>query len=90
MRSVPQRRPCLQWDDADAPQQSASALVEGLEQTWQIISATVMHGDASDTFAGEAAQSVLQHIWGLLDHDLPHAGELSLLLGAMGVPGVEI
>ncbi len=27
---------------------------------------------------------------GLLDHDLPHAGELSLLLGADGMPGVEI
>jgi hypothetical protein len=26
----------------------------------------------------------------LLDHDLPHAGELSLLLGADGLPGVEI
>lgn len=83
-------KPYLQWDDADAPQQSASALVEGLEQTWQIISANVMHGDASETLAGEAEQSLLQHVWGLLDHDLPHAGELSLLLGAMGVPGVEI
>ena len=25
-----------------------------------------------------------------VDHDLPHAGELSLLLGASGLPGVEI
>lgn len=29
-------------------------------------------------------------IWGLLEHDLPHAGELSLLLGAGGLPGVEM
>jgi len=29
----------------------------------------------------------IQTIWGLLDHDLPHAGELSLLLGADGLPG---
>jgi hypothetical protein len=33
---------------------------------------------------------ILQTICGLLDHDLPHAGELSLLLGASGLPGVEI
>jgi hypothetical protein len=33
---------------------------------------------------------VVQTIWGLLDHDLPHAGELSLLLGADGLPGVEM
>ena len=32
----------------------------------------------------------MQTVWGLLDHDLPHAGELSLLLGADGMPGVEI
>lgn len=83
-------QPYLQWDDVDAPQHPADAIVEGLERTWQVISATVKHGDASDEIAGEVAQSVLQHVWGLLDHDLPHAGELSLFLGAMGVPGVEI
>jgi hypothetical protein len=38
----------------------------------------------------EEEAAILQTIWGLLDHDLPHAGELSLLLGADGLPGVEI
>ena len=33
---------------------------------------------------------VVRTIWGLLDHDLPHAGQLSLLLRAIGMPGVNI
>ena len=35
-------------------------------------------------------EEVVRTIWGLLDHDLPHAGQLSLLLRAIGMPGVEI
>jgi hypothetical protein len=38
----------------------------------------------------EEEEAIVQTIWGLLDHDLPHAGELSLLLGAAGLPGVEM
>jgi hypothetical protein len=38
----------------------------------------------------EAEEPIVQTIWGLLDHDLPHAGELSLLLGAAGLSGVDI
>jgi hypothetical protein len=30
---------------------------------------------------------IAQPIWGLLDHDMPHAGQLSMLLRADGVPG---
>jgi hypothetical protein len=48
-----------------------------------------MSGSPTDDIPEEAI-SIVQTIWGLLDHDLPHAGDLSLLLGAAGLPGVEI
>jgi hypothetical protein len=48
-----------------------------------------MGGSAIGSLTEEEAQ-IVPTIWGLLDHDLPHAGELSLLLGAAGLPGVEI
>jgi hypothetical protein len=48
-----------------------------------------MRGSPTDALPEEEAL-IVQTIWGLLDHDLPHAGELSLLLGADGMPGVEI
>jgi hypothetical protein len=82
--------PLLRWDDADAPPHSAIEIVQGLELTWRFITDSVMRGSATDVVPEGDEASTVQIIWGLLDHDLPHAGELSLLLGASGMPGVEI
>ena len=48
-----------------------------------------MRGSPTDAIPEEEV-AIRQTIWGLLDHDLPHARELSLLLGADGLPGVEM
>jgi hypothetical protein len=81
--------PLLRWEDADDPPHTAAEILHGLEQTWQSITNCLMRGSSTDAMPeGEAL--IVQTIWGLLDHDLPHAGELSLLLGAGGMPGVEI
>ncbi len=82
--------PLLAWDDAGEPPHSAADIVHGLELTWQFIVSCVIAGSADDVFPKSEEAPVSQVIWGLLDHDLPHAGELSLLLGATGLPGVEI
>jgi hypothetical protein len=81
--------PLIRWGEADEPPHTAAEIVQGLALTWRFISERLMRGAPGDAASdGEAA--VLQQIWGMLDHDLPHAGELSLLLGADGLPGVEI
>ena len=81
--------PLRRWDDADDPPHTATEIVQGLELTWQFITKCLMRGSPTDAVP-EAEVPIRQTIWGLLDHDLPHAGELSLLLGAAGLPGVEI
>ncbi|MEZ4618032.1 MAG: hypothetical protein R2867_21325 [Caldilineaceae bacterium] len=81
--------PLLQWDDTDDPPHTAAEIVEGLKLTWQVITGCLMRGAPTDTLPAEETL-IVQTIWGLFDHDLPHAGELSLLLGAAGLPGVEI
>lgn len=81
--------PLLQWEHAADPPRTAAEILHGLELTWQVISAALLRGSPTDTVTAEEV-SIVQTIWGLLDHDLPHAGELSLLLGAAGLPGVEI
>ena len=81
--------PLHRWDDADNPPHTAVEIVQGLELTWQFITDCLMSGSPTDDLAEEETL-IVQTIWGLLDHDLPHAGELSLLLGAAGLPGVEI
>ena len=81
--------PLLRWEDADDPPHTAAEIVHGLELTWRFITGCLMRGSPTDAIPNEEIP-LQQTIWGLLDHDLPHAGELSLLLGADGLPGVEI
>lgn len=81
--------PLHRWGNDDDVPQTAVALIHGLDLTWQHITNCLMRGSPTDDLS-EAEAEIVQTIWGLLDHDLPHAGELSLLLGAAGLPGVEI
>jgi hypothetical protein len=81
--------PLLQWDNAGNSPHTATEILEGLGLTWQVITSCLMQGSPTNVLS-EQDQSIIQTIWGLLDHDLPHAGELSLLLGADGISGVEI
>jgi hypothetical protein len=82
--------PLLSWDDAGDPPHTAAEIVQGLELTWRFITERLMRGSPTDAIPASEEVLIVQSIWGLLDHDLPHAGELSLLLGADGMPGVEI
>src|SRR5262245_49555709 len=79
----------LLWDEAHDPPHTAAELLHGLELTWRFITVGLLRGSPTDAIPEEEVP-IRQTIWGLLDHDLPHAGELSLLLGADGLPGVEI
>jgi uncharacterized damage-inducible protein DinB len=81
--------PLLRWEDADDPPHTAAEILQGLELTWRFIAACLMRGSPTDAIPAEEVP-IRQTIWGLLDHDLPHAGELSLLLGASGLPGVAM
>ena len=81
--------PLIRWEDTDDPPHTAAEILQGLELTWNSIARCLMGGFPTDAVPEEQA-AIVQTIWGLLDHDLPHAGELSLLLGANGLPGVEL
>ena len=86
---VAELTPLLHWQDADNSPHTAAEIVQGLELTWQFITTCLMRGSPTGAVPEEEVP-IVQTIWGLLDHDLPHAGELSLLLGASGLPGVEM
>jgi len=81
--------PLHRWDDEEGLPQTAVEIIQGLDLTWRFITDCLMSGSSTDNLTEEEAE-IVQTIWGLLDHDLPHAGELSLLLGGAGLPGVEI
>lgn len=77
------------WADNGHSHRTAAEIVQGLEATWRIIEGRLMRGTPADALT-EAESDVVRTIWGLMDHDLPHAGQLSLLLRATGLPGVDI
>jgi hypothetical protein len=77
------------WEDEGEPPRTAAEIVQGLEVTWRIIEDRLMRGSSADALI-DGESEVVRTIWGLLDHDLPHAGQLSLLLRAIGMPGVDI
>jgi len=81
--------PLLRWDDPADPPRTAAEIVAGLELTWDVIRERLLGGAAGDALPADEAE-IVQTIWGLLDHDLPHAGQLSLLLVASGLPGVDL
>jgi hypothetical protein len=81
--------PFLRWTEPDDPPHTVAEVLHGLDLTWQIITSSLTRRAATDDIPDEEVP-ILQTIWGLLDHDLPHCGEISLLLGANGLPGVEI
>jgi len=86
---VAELMPLLRWEDTEHPPHTAAEILHGLELTWRFITACLLRGSPTDAIPEEEVP-IRQTIWGLLDHDLPHAGELSLLLGASGLPGVEM
>jgi uncharacterized damage-inducible protein DinB len=75
------------WDEPDDPVRTAAEVVKGLEQTWMAIDACLTRwGDDSlgDT-VGDEEVAQIQTIMGLMEHDMHHGGELSLVLGAYGL-----
>ncbi len=92
--------PLATWDEPEAPVRSSTELVAGLESTWQMIQHALSHwtpadleqtfqkpGDSTDTPKLRSRQWI---IWHLLEHDLHHGGELSLILGMHNLSAIDL
>lgn len=81
--------PLEKWDEPGAPARSAAELIDGLEATWQMIQAALARRTPADlnyVFAGihnEKPYNFTRQwvIWHVIEHDLHHGGEVSLMLG---------
>ena len=83
----PSLEPMMNWDEPDDPTRSVAEVVVGLQHTWQILRTYIEPSttDADDpSTVSEPEENGLRTIWGMLDHDLCHAGELALMLGVLG------
>ena len=91
--------PLASWDEDGMPARSASELVTGLESTWRMIQDALTSWTSADLEqvfqdsdrTGNLGQYSRQWIiWHLLEHDLHHGGELSLILGMHGLPALDL
>lgn len=93
----PSLEPMMNWDEPGDPTRSAAEVVVGLQHTWQILCAYIEPSttDAADDpgmvleTVSEQEKDGLRTVWGMLDHDLCHAGELALMLGVLGLETPE-
>ena len=86
------------WDRPEAPARSAAELVNGLEDSWQLIQSSLAHWTLADlehvyegTYEGEEYSLTRRWIiWHVIEHDIHHGGEISLTLGIYGLEGLDL
>jgi len=86
------------WDRRGARARSASELVSGLERTWQGMQAAINSWSVEgwqQTWPGEdesEPETITRQwvIWHLIEHDLHHGGEISLILGAHDISALAL
>jgi uncharacterized damage-inducible protein DinB len=88
----------MEWGQRESPARSAAELARGLEETWTFIEARLQRwtdDDGAQTFPDEWDGEVHEVsrswvIYHVLEHDLHHGGEISLILGMHGLPALDL
>jgi uncharacterized damage-inducible protein DinB len=88
----------MEWGYHDSPFRSAAELARGLNETWAFIEGRLQRWTPEDhaaTFPNEYDGQVYQVsrswvIYHVMEHDLHHGGEVSLILGMHGLPTPEL
>lgn len=86
------------WGQRDSPARSAAELVSGLDETWAFIESRLQRwtpADYAETFPDEVEGQIYQVsrswvIYHVMEHDLHHGGEVSLILGMNGLPSADL
>ena len=89
----------MMWGQRDSPARSAAELVRGLDETWAFIQARLQRwtpADCTKTFPDEAYDGQVYDvsrswvIYHVMEHDLHHGGEISMILGMNGLRAPEL
>lgn len=88
----------MNWGQRDSPARSAAELARGLDETWAFIDTHLQRwtpDDCAKTFPDEWDGQVYEVsrswvIYHVLEHDLHHGGEVSLILGMNGLPSLDL
>lgn len=88
----------MEWGQRESPARSGEELARGLDETWAFIEARLQRWTADDctkTFPDEWDGQVWEVsrswvIYHVLEHDLHHGGEVSLILGMNGLQTLDL
>jgi uncharacterized damage-inducible protein DinB len=88
----------MAWGQRESPTLSGAELARGLDDTWTFVAARLQQWTAADcaaTFPDEWEGQVYQVsrswvIYHVLEHDLHHGGEVSLILGMHGLAAPQL
>lgn len=84
----------MEWGQRDSPERNAVELVRGLDATWAFMESRLQRWtptDCTQTFPDETDDGHVYEvsrswvIYHVLEHDLHHGGEISLILGMHGL-----
>ena len=86
------------WGQRNSPERSAAELTHGLDETWAFIGSRLQRWtptDCAETFPDEWDGQTYQVsrswvIYHVLEHDLHHGSEVSLILGMNGLQPLDI
>ena len=88
----------MEWGQRNSPARSAAELVKGLAETWAFIESRLQRWtpeDCAKTFPDEWDGKIYEIerswvIYHVLEHDLHHGSEVSLILGMNGFPSLNL
>jgi uncharacterized damage-inducible protein DinB len=87
------------WGQRDSPARSAEDLVRGLDETWAFVESRLQRwapADYASTFPDEGEDGQIWQVsrswvvYHVLEHDLHHGSEVSMILGINGLQPIEI
>jgi len=86
------------WGQRDSPERSAMELVKGLHETWTFIQSRLQRwspADGARTFPDDVDGQIYEVsrswvIYHVLEHDLYHGSEVSMILGMNGLQPIDI
>ena len=96
--SNPAMETYMEWGQRQSSSRSAAELASGLDETWAFIETRLKRWtpeDCAQTFPDENDGEIWQVsrswvIYHVMEHDLHHGGEISMILSMHGVKGVDI
>jgi uncharacterized damage-inducible protein DinB len=88
----------MEWGQRESPSRTGAELARAIDETWAFIESCLRRwtpADCAKTFPDEWDGQIYQVsrswvIYHVMEHDLHHGGEISLILGMNGLPAPDL